>query len=127
MCACDFGPLPRLCLWWLPPSLPSWPALPPWISGGRLGPCLIFLPLCYSGALFTNARPPWGPPEGPRWTRGYRAYRRRGAPGMWQRFVNYLESDFPWLLGEIRQARERDGVRVVVAGPNAFVYFLDRE
>jgi hypothetical protein len=46
---------------------------------------------------------------------------------MWQRFVNYLESDYPWLLGEIRQARERDGVRVVVAGPNAFVYFLDRD
>lgn len=65
------------------------------------------------------------PPEG-RWgSQGIRAYRRRGAPGMWQRFVNYLESDFPWLMGEIRQARERDGVRVVVAGPNAFVYFLD--
>ena len=44
---------------------------------------------------------------------------------MWQRFVNYLESDFPWLLGEIRQAREQDGVRVVIAGPNAFVYFVD--
>ena len=43
---------------------------------------------------------------------------------MWQRFVNYLESDFPRLMGEIREARERDGVRVVVAGPNAFVYFL---
>jgi hypothetical protein len=67
------------------------------------------------------------PPEGRRWARGYRAYRRRGAPGMWQRFVNYLESDFPWLMGEIRQAREHDGVRVVVAGPNAFVYFLDTD
>ena len=67
------------------------------------------------------------PPEGRAWSRGLRAYRRRGAPGMWQRFVNYLESDYPWLLGEIRQARERDGVRVVVAGPNAFVYFLDTD
>jgi hypothetical protein len=66
-------------------------------------------------------------PEG-RWgSRSLRAYRRRGAPGMWQRFVNYLERDFPWLLGEIRQAREHDGVRVVVAGPNAFVYFLDTD
>jgi len=46
---------------------------------------------------------------------------------MWQRFVNYLEADFPWLLGEIRQARQHDGVRVVVAGPNAFVYFLDTD
>jgi hypothetical protein len=67
------------------------------------------------------------PPEGRRWTRGITAYRRRGAPGMWQRFVNYLESDFPWMLGKVREARERDGVRVVVAGPNAFVYFLDTE
>jgi hypothetical protein len=67
------------------------------------------------------------PPPGRPWTRGVTAYRRRGAPGMWQRFVNYLEADFPWLLGEIRQARERDGVRVVVAGPNAFVYFLDTD
>jgi type I phosphodiesterase/nucleotide pyrophosphatase len=67
------------------------------------------------------------PPEG-RWgSRGLRAYRRRGAPGMWQRFVNYLESDFPRLMGEIREARERDGVRVVVAGPNAFVYFLETD
>lgn len=67
------------------------------------------------------------PPEGRAWSRGFTAYRRRGAPGMWQRFVNYLESDYPWLLGEIRQAREHDGVRVVVAGPNAFVYFLDTD
>ncbi|MGH7339487.1 MAG: alkaline phosphatase family protein, partial [Candidatus Rokuibacteriota bacterium] len=67
------------------------------------------------------------PPPGRRWSRGVRAYRRRGAPGMWQRFVNYLEADFPWLMGEIKQARERDGVRVVVAGPNAFVYFIDTD
>jgi hypothetical protein len=67
------------------------------------------------------------PPQGRAWIRGVSAYRHRGAPGMWQRFVNYLEVDYPWLLGEIRQARERDGVRVVVAGPNAFVYFLDTD
>jgi Type I phosphodiesterase / nucleotide pyrophosphatase len=67
------------------------------------------------------------PPPGRRWTRQFAASRRRGAPGMWQRFVNYLEVDFPWLLGEIRQAREKDGVRVVVAGSNAFVYFLDTD
>jgi hypothetical protein len=65
------------------------------------------------------------PPSGRRFIQGYTAYRRRGAPGMWQRFVNYLESDFPRLMGEIKQAREHDDVRVVVAGPNAFVYFLD--
>src|SRR5262249_13836495 len=66
-------------------------------------------------------------PPGRRRTLGLITYRRLGAPGMWQRFVNYLEVDYPWLLGEIRQARERDGVRVVVAGPNAFVYFVDGE
>ena len=38
--------------------------------------------------------------------------------------MNYLEDDFPWVLGETKEARERDGVRVVAAGPNAFVYFL---
>src|SRR5262249_48179199 len=57
------------------------------------------------------------PPSRRRRPFGMTTYRRLGAPGMWQRFVNYLEVDYPWLLGEIRQARERDGVRVVVAGP----------
>jgi len=56
---------------------------------------------------------------------GIQALRSRRAPGLFQRFVNYLESDFPWVLGEVREARERDGVRVVAAGPNAFVYFVD--
>jgi hypothetical protein len=64
---------------------------------------------------------------GRRLARGLEGYRRHAAPGIWQRFVNYLERDFPWILGEVRQAREHDGVRVVVAGPNAFVYFLDSE
>jgi hypothetical protein len=61
------------------------------------------------------------------WSRGLDVYRRRHAPGIWQRFVNYLEIDFPWMLGEIRQAREHDGVRLVVAGPNAFLYFVDTD
>jgi hypothetical protein len=39
--------------------------------------------------------------------------------------VNYLEQDFPWVLGGTHGARERDGIRVVAAGPNAFVYFVD--
>lgn len=61
-----------------------------------------------------------------RLTGGIKAYRSGRAPGMLQRFVNYLESGFPWMLGEVREARERGGVRVVAAGPNAFVYFVDR-
>jgi len=55
---------------------------------------------------------------------GIKAFRSGRAPGMFQRFVNYLEHDFPWLLGQ-GEARERRGVRVIAAGPNAFVYFLD--
>ena len=47
------------------------------------------------------------------------------APGCFQRFVNYLEHDFPWVLGGTREVREHAGVRVVSAGPNAFVYFVD--
>ena len=45
--------------------------------------------------------------------------------GAVQRFINYLEHDFPWRLGEVKEAHEHDGVRVIAAGPNAFVYFLD--
>ena len=66
------------------------------------------------------------PPRRRRLATGIEAY-RHAAPGVWQRFVNYLEEDFPWILGEVRQARERHDVRVVVAGSNAFVYFLDTE
>lgn len=56
---------------------------------------------------------------------GIKAYRSGRAPGVFQRFFNYLEDDFPWVLGELKEARERDNVRVIAAGPNAFVYFLD--
>jgi hypothetical protein len=54
---------------------------------------------------------------------GLAAY-RRACPGVLQRFVNYLEDDFPWAVGELKESREHDGVRVISAGPNAFVYFL---
>ncbi|MBI1848204.1 MAG: alkaline phosphatase family protein [Candidatus Rokubacteria bacterium] len=62
---------------------------------------------------------------------GLQAYRRERGSGLVQRFVNYIERDF---LGRLRspsppvdrapEAVERDGVRVISAGPNAFVYFL---
>ncbi len=39
--------------------------------------------------------------------------------------LGYLEQDFPWKLGEVREAAERGGLRVVSAGPNAFVYFVE--
>lgn len=69
---------------------------------------------------------PWRP-GGRRLAVGIKAYRSGRAPGLFQRFVNYLEDDFPWVLGELKEARERDGVRVIAAGPNAFVYFVDHE
>src|SRR5262249_33737894 len=65
-------------------------------------------------------------PEGRRVAAGIKAIRSGRAPGLIQRFLNYLEDDFPWLLGELKEARERGGVRVIAAGPNAFVYFLDQ-
>jgi hypothetical protein len=58
---------------------------------------------------------------------GITGFRRARAQGLFQRFVNYLEADFPWLLGGMKQARERGGVRVVAAGPNALVYWVDVE
>jgi hypothetical protein len=64
-------------------------------------------------------------PEGRRVAAGIKAIRTGRAPGILQRFMNYLEDDFPWLLGELKEARESGGVRVIAAGPNAFVYFVD--
>jgi hypothetical protein len=58
---------------------------------------------------------------------GFTALRAQRAPGFFQRFVNYLEQDFPWVLGGTRSVREHDGIRVIAAGPNAFVYFLETE
>jgi hypothetical protein len=65
------------------------------------------------------------PAAGARVASAIRGLRTGRAPGLFQRFVNYLERDFPWVLGEARTVRERNGVRVIAAGPNAFVYFLD--
>ena len=66
-----------------------------------------------------------GRPHGRRLAGGIKAIRTGRAPGAVQRFLNYLENDFPWLLGEVKEAREQGDVRVIAAGPNAFVYFLD--
>jgi type I phosphodiesterase/nucleotide pyrophosphatase len=66
-----------------------------------------------------------GRPEGRRLASGIKAVRSGRERGVVQRFFNYLEHDFPWLLGELKEARQAGGVRVIAAGPNAFVYFLD--
>jgi hypothetical protein len=53
---------------------------------------------------------------------GIRA-RQRGTRGLLQHFLNYLDEDF-LRLGE-SEAHQRDRIRVIVAGPNAFLYALD--
>jgi hypothetical protein len=55
----------------------------------------------------------------------FRTYRAHGSPGLFQRFLSSLQEDFPWRLGALPETGERDGVRVISAGPNAFVYLLD--
>ena len=47
--------------------------------------------------------------------------------GLFQRFVNYLDEDFGSQIDRAPETAEGAGVRVVSAGPNAFVYFLDTE
>jgi hypothetical protein len=51
--------------------------------------------------------------------------RRQRNKGVFQRFVNYLDEDFGSQIDRAPETAEGDGVRVVCAGPNAFVYFLD--
>jgi hypothetical protein len=66
-----------------------------------------------------------GRAEGRHLSTGIKAIRTGRAVGVVQRFINYIEHDFPWMLGEVKEAREEGGVRVIAAGPNAFVYLLD--
>jgi hypothetical protein len=49
--------------------------------------------------------------------------RRRGTTGLFQHFLNYLDEDF--LRRGEPEAHQQDGVRVIAAGPNAFLYVLD--
>jgi hypothetical protein len=90
------------------------------IAGGRPFERVFFEDLLPTGAVEVSP----AHPGGRRLASGIKAFRRR-APGLFQRFMNYLEHDFPWVLGETPEARQHDGVRVIAAGPNAFVYFLD--
>jgi hypothetical protein len=49
--------------------------------------------------------------------------RRRGTDGLFQHFVNYVGEDF--LRSRDPEAHQEDGVRVISAGPNGFLYVLD--
>jgi hypothetical protein len=56
--------------------------------------------------------------------RGIQA-RRRGTTGLFQQFLNYIEEDF--LRRGDPEAYEHGGVRVISAGPNAFLYVLNQK
>ena len=45
------------------------------------------------------------------------------AAGLFQHFLNYLDEDF--LRRRDPEAYEQNGIRVIAAGPNAFLYVLD--
>ena len=49
--------------------------------------------------------------------------RSRRRSGLFQHFLNYVDEDY--LRRKDPEAYERDGVRVISAGPNAFLYLLD--
>jgi hypothetical protein len=91
------------------------------ISGGRPFERVFFEDLLPAGVVEISP----AHPDHRRLASGIKALRQGRAPGMFQRFVNYLEKDFPWMLRQTPEVREQAGVRVIAAGPNAFVYFLD--
>lgn len=63
----------------------------------------------------------------PRLAAFFRAYRRARGSGLYQRYVNYMEKDFPERVLSPETLRELAPIRIVAAGPNAFVYFSDTE
>lgn len=64
-------------------------------------------------------------PRGRNLASGIKAMRSHRGNGLFQRFVNYLDEDFGVRIDRAPETQERGGVRVVCAGPNAFVYFVD--
>lgn len=67
--------------------------------------------------------------KNPETTDGYRGLlagirsRSRGGSGLFQHFLNYVDDDF--LRRNDPEAHEQDGIRVISAGPNAFLYVLN--
>jgi hypothetical protein len=56
--------------------------------------------------------------------RGIRTH-RRASPGVYQRFLNYLDEEV--ITNRDPEAYEKNGIRVISAGPNAFLYVLDAQ
>jgi hypothetical protein len=48
--------------------------------------------------------------------------RRRGTPGLFQQYLNYIDADY--MRQSDPEAYEQNGIRVIAAGPNAFLYVL---
>jgi hypothetical protein len=53
------------------------------------------------------------------------ALRRPRSPGLFQKFLTYLERDFLLWIRSGEESLRTGGIQVVAAGPNAFVYFTD--
>ena len=51
--------------------------------------------------------------------------RSKGVSGFFQHFLNYVDEDY--MRQKDPEAYERDGIRVISAGPNAFFYCLDEK
>jgi Type I phosphodiesterase / nucleotide pyrophosphatase len=51
--------------------------------------------------------------------------RRKGVSGFFQHFLNYVDEDY--MRRSDPEAYEKDGIRVISAGPNAFLYCLDEK
>jgi hypothetical protein len=64
-------------------------------------------------------------PRGRRLANGIKALRSHRGHGMLQRFVNYLDKDFGSRVDSAPESFEHGDVRVISAGPNAFIYFVD--
>jgi hypothetical protein len=73
---------------------------------------------------FLDAKPAVAQDEGSQFglVHGIRT-RRQGATALFQKFQNYIDADF--LRRSDPEACERNGIRVIAAGPNAFLYVLD--
>jgi Type I phosphodiesterase / nucleotide pyrophosphatase len=73
---------------------------------------------------FIHPKPAAAPDERPQFglAHGIRT-RRQGATGLFQQYLNYINADF--IRREDPEAYEQNGVRVIAAGPNAFLYVLE--
>jgi hypothetical protein len=92
------------------------------LSGGRPLERLLFEEF-FDPAGVREVSP--GRPRGRNLSSGIKAMRSHRGNGLFQRFVNYLDEDFGATIDRAPESNERGGVRVVSAGPNAFVYFVD--